>query len=330
MNKSLNLRRRELVLGTTLSAAGVFPRGVQAQPWQGGRPVKIIVPFPAGNTIDVLTRLIQPRLAEELGRAVVIENVSGAGGRIGMAAIARANPDGHTVGAVQGGLMIVQPHTFKELPYDVLNDFIPVAVSVWNYNVLAASKGAPFANVREMISWAAANPGKLMVGTNGEGGFPHLWFEDFSRRANFKFTHVPFRGAAELGTALIGEQLMVAADSMPGFQALIQADKIRLLATTNGTRVPEAPDAPTLNDFYPGFVRNGWFGYVVPAKTSPNVVVRLNAAVNKIINEPEVIKRLRTFSLTPDAKSPDFFAKLIKEDYDRFGAIVKAMDLKPQ
>lgn len=329
MKKTISIRAR-ILLVTVLAAASVIPATSVAEAWKTDRPIKIIVPYPPGNTIDVLARLVQSRLPKEIGRQVVVENVSGAAGQIGMRAIAHADPDGYTIGAVQGGPMIVQPHTLKSLPYDVLRDFTPVAVSAWNYNILAASPAAPFTSAKDMIVWAKANPGRLTVGTNGEGSYPHLWFEDFANKAGFTFTHVPYRGASEIGSALAGDQLMVAADSMPGMRALLEAKKVRLLAVTNKERVPEAADSPTLDEIFPGFVRNGWFGFAVPAKTNPEVVEKLNAAINKIVMEPEVADKLRAFGLTPDAQSPEFFAKLIKTDYERFGAIVKAIGLQPK
>jgi tripartite-type tricarboxylate transporter receptor subunit TctC len=318
------LKAGAAVVGSQLPALG------HAAAFDVDKPIRIIVPFPPGNTIDLLTRAIQPGLSREIGRPVVVENLTGAAGRIGMNAIARAAPDGYTVGAVQGGVVIIQPFTMKDLPYDVLTDFRAVSCSAWNYNVVVSAKSAPFATIQELVTWAKANPGKLTVGTNGEGGYPHVWFHDFSQRAGFKYTMVPFRGSTEIGTALAGDHIMVGADSMPGQRTLITSNQVRVLATTNGARAKEVPDTPTLNELYPGLVRNGWFGFMVPAKTSTEAVNRLNAAINKTITEPKVQELLASYPLISVAESADYFTKLVREDYDRFGAIIKQMGLKPQ
>jgi tripartite-type tricarboxylate transporter receptor subunit TctC len=323
--------RRQIIAAGAAIVGSQFPSVGRAAPYDADRPIRIIVPFPPGNTIDLLTRSIQPGLSQDIGRPVVVENLTGAAGRIGMNAIARAAPDGYTVGAVQGGVVIVQPFTMKDLPYDVLKDFRAVALSAWNYNVIVSAKDVPFANVQEMAKWAIANPGKLSVGTNGEGGYPHLWFTDFSKRAGFTFNHVPYRGSTEIGGALVGSHIMVGADSMPGQRTLIQSNQVKLLATTDAKRVKEAPDVPPIAEFYPGFPPyNGWFGFMVPAKTPTDVVNRLNAAINKAITAPGMEERLQQYPLVAEAKPADYFTKQIAEDYERFGAIVRGMGLKPQ
>jgi tripartite-type tricarboxylate transporter receptor subunit TctC len=215
------------------------------------KPIKLIVPFPPGNTLDIVARLVQTKMSQELGQSVYIENIGGAYAQIGMAAIARATPDGYTFGASQGGPMVVQPHTVKNLPYDTLRDFIPVAVSAWNYNALAGSLSAPFKTLPEMVTWARANPGKLTVGTTGEGGFAHLWFEDFRRYAKFEYTHVPYKGTANIASDLVSGAIMAGADGISGFAGLAKGEKIRIVAITNSTRVDQWPGVGLLSDVVP-------------------------------------------------------------------------------
>jgi len=292
------------------------------------KPIKLIVPFPPGNTLDIVARFVQTKMSQDLGQSVYIENIGGAYAQIGMAAIARANPDGYTFGASQGGPMVVQPHTVKNLPYDVLRDFIPVAVSAWNYNALAGSLSAPFKTLSEMVTWARANPGKLTVGTTGEGGFAHLWFEDFRRQAKFEYTHVPYKGTANIASDLVSGAIMAGADGISGFAGLAKGEKIRIVAITNSTKVEQWPGVSLLSDAVPGFVVNGWFGFVAPAKTPMAIVNRLNQAINAAMKSPEVQEKLPSYGLIGVTESAEYFDQLNRKDYERYGAIVKAIGLE--
>jgi tripartite-type tricarboxylate transporter receptor subunit TctC len=292
------------------------------------KPIKLIVPFPPGNTLDIVARFVQTKMSQDLGQSVYIENIGGAYAQIGMAAIARANPDGYTFGASQGGPMVVQPHTVKNLPYDVLRDFIPVAVSAWNYNALAGSLSAPFKTLSEMVTWARANPGKLTVGTTGEGGFAHLWFEDFRRQAKFEYTHVPYKGTANIASDLVSGAIMAGADGISGFAGLAKGEKIRIVAITNSTKVEQWPSVSLLSDAVPGFVVNGWFGFVAPAKTPMAIVNRLNQAINAAMKSPEVQEKLPSYGLIGVTESAEYFDQLNRKDYERYGTIVKAIGLE--
>jgi len=292
------------------------------------KPIKLIVPFPPGNTLDIVARFVQTKMSQDLGQSVYIENIGGAYAQIGMAAIARANPDGYTFGASQGGPMVVQPHTVKNLPYDVLRDFIPVAVSAWNYNALAGSLSAPFKTLSEMVTWARANPGRLTVGTTGEGGFAHLWFEDFRRQAKFEYTHVPYKGTANIASDLVSGAIMAGADGISGFAGLAKGEKIRIVAITNSTKVEQWPGVSLLSDAVPGFVVNGWFGFVAPAKTPMAIVHRLNQAINAAMKSPEVQEKLPSYGLIGVTESAEYFDQLNRKDYERYGAIVKAIGLE--
>ena len=320
--------RRQVIKTALLSAASAtMPAWGQAWP---NKTIKLIVPFPPGNTIDIVARLVQPRVSQELGQSVYIENIGGAYAQIGMAAIARANPDGYTFGASQGGPMVVQPHTVKNLPYDTIKDFVPIAVSAWNFNALAGSMSAPFKNLAEMVSWAQANPGKLTVGTTGEGGFAHLWFEDFRRQAKFEYTHVPYKGTANIAADLVSGAIMAGADGISGFASLAKGNKIRLVAITNKTPVEDWPGVNLLSDVVPGFAVNGWFGFIAPAKTPNNIVNRLNQAINNAIQSTEVKEKLASYGLVGVAESASYFDQLNRRDYERYGAIVKAIGLEPK
>jgi tripartite-type tricarboxylate transporter receptor subunit TctC len=328
-NKKTNFDERRLLIKSALATVGSFALPAMSDTWPS-KTIKLIVPFPPGNTIDILARLVQPIITQDLGQSVYIENIGGAYGQIGMAAIARATPDGYTFGATQGGPMVVQPHTVKNLPYDTIKDFSPVAVSAWNYNALAGSYSAPFKNLPEMVTWAKANPGKLTVGTTGEGGFAHLWFEDFRRKANFEYTHVPYKGTANINSDLVSGAIMAGADGISGFSGLAKGNKIRILAITNKTPVEQWPGVNLLSDVAPGFSVNGWFGFVAPAKTPKEIVQRLNQAINKAINSPDVVEKLQTYGLLGISESPSYFDQLNRKDFERYGEIVKMIGLEPK
>lgn len=323
--------RRKLLKMIMASGLAPFSNAGFAQTvWPKAKPIRIIVPFPPGNTIDTLARLVQTKISDVLDQSVIIDNLGGAYGRIGMSAIARANPDGYVLGAVQGGPMIVQPHTVKGLPYNTITDFAPVAVSAWNYNALAGSNTAPFKTLQQMVAWAKANPNKLTVGSTGEGGFSHLWFEDFRRQVGITYTHVPYKGTSGLATDLGAGEIMAAVDGISGFASFIKGGNIRLLATTNGTPPAEWPGVPTLSDVIPGFVVNGWFGFVFPAKTPVDIVNRMNQVINMAIQSPGASEKLASYGLLGVSQSPEYFDALIKKDHQRYGDIVKAVGIIPQ
>lgn len=210
----MNPSRRALIAG--MAASGLLPATrAWAQAWPQ-RPIKIIIPFPPGNTLDIMSRLIQPKLAELLGQPVIVENMAGASGQLGLSAVARAAPDGYTIGGGQGGTLTTLPHTTKKLSYDPLKDFVPIAVSTTNFLGIAANLDAPFKTIPEMIAYAKANPGKLTVATNGEGGFPHLAMEDLRIKAGFTYTHVPYKGSGPILNDLIGGQVQATFDGITG------------------------------------------------------------------------------------------------------------------
>jgi len=294
------------------------------------RPIRIVVPFPPGNTMDIMSRLIGPKLAERMGQPVVVENRPGASGMLGLDLVAKAAPDGYTLGAGQGGNLTVLPHTNKNIPYDPLKDFAPIAVSTTNYLGIVANPGAPFKTVGEMIAYAKANPGRLTVATNGEGGFPHLAFVHLGLMGGFEFTHVPYKGSAQIVTDVIGGQVMAAIDGITGLAPHARSGRLRLLAITNKTRVPLWPDTPAADESVPGYTSGGWFGYIAPAGTPRDIVAKLNEEINRAMKLPDVEDKLAAAGLIVVAESPEYFGELIRSDYAKYGKLVRAIGFKPQ
>ncbi len=307
---------------------GLAP-SVLAQSWPS-KPIKIIIPFPPGNTTDIMARLIGPKIAERLGQPIIVENRPGASGMLGLDYVAKAAPDGYILAAGQGGNMVVLPHTSKNIPYDALKDFVPIAVSTTNYLGIVAYPEVPFKSVGEMISYAKANPGKLTVATNGEGGFPHLAFEHLRVMGGFTFTHVPYKGSAAIATDVIGGQVQVGIDGITGLAPHVRSGRLRLLAITNRARVPLWPDTPTAGEAVPGYESGGWFGYVAPARTPRNIILRMNEEINRAIVLPDISEKLVGAGLIVVTESPEYFANLIKSDYAKYGKLTRDIGFQPQ
>ena len=293
------------------------------------RPIKIIIPFPPGNTTDIMTRMIAPKLQETMGQPIVVENRAGASGTIGMDFVAKSKPDGYTIVASQGGNMVVLPHTSKTIPYNPIKDFAPIALSTTNYLVVIANKDVPFKSVGEMVAWAKANPGKLTVGSNGEGGFPHLTFEHLAKAGDFTFTHVPYKGSAAVITDMAGGQVMLGIDGVSGPTPHIRSGLIKLLAVTNKVRVKDWPNTPAVAETLTGWDSNGWFGYSAPAGTPKEIVQKLNTEINKAMKSPEIVEQMAQYGLAVVTESPEYFAQELLKDYNKYGKLVKDIGYQP-
>jgi len=294
------------------------------------RPIRIVIPFPPGNTTDIMSRLIAPKMAERLGQQVIVENRPGASGMLGLDYVAKSPADGYTIACVQGGNMVVLPHTSKSIPYDPLKDFAPIAVSTTNYLAIVGNPNAPFKTIGEMVAYAKANPGKLTVATNGEGGFPHLAFEHLRNMGGFTYTHIPYKGSAAIATDIMGGQVQAGIDGITGMTPHIKSGRLRLLATTNKTRPVLWPDTPVAAEDVPGYESGGWFGYAAPAATPRDIIMRLNAEINRALREPDVSDKLVNAGLIIVGESPEYFAELLKADYAKYGKLVKDIGFTPQ
>jgi tripartite-type tricarboxylate transporter receptor subunit TctC len=307
----------------------LFSLTAQAQPYPT-KPIRIVIPFPPGNTTDIMSRLIAPKMSERLGQPVIVENRPGASGMLGLEQVAKSPADGYIIACVQGGNMVVLPHTSKTIGYDPLKDFAPISVTTFNYLAIVANPEAPFKTIGEMVKYAKANPGKLTVATNGEGGFPHLAFEHLRTMADFTYTHIPYKGSAAIATDIIGGQVMVGIDGITGMTPHIKSERLRLLATTNKTRPALWPNHPVAAEDVPGYESGGWFGYAAPAKTPREIILKLNEAINRAMRAPDVADKLEAAGLIIRTEPPEFFAEVLKSDYDKYGKLVKAIGFVPQ
>jgi tripartite-type tricarboxylate transporter receptor subunit TctC len=315
------------VLGVSLATA----TAAHAQQQYPTKPIRFVIPFPAGDSLDIMSRLIAPAFVERLGQSIIVDNRPGAAGQLGLEIGARAPADGYTVIGGQGGNLSVQPHTYKKLPYDPFRDFTPVALSTTNYLALIASPNAPFKNVQELIAYAKNNKGKLSFASNGEGGFPHMSMEMLRVQAGlFDYTHVPYKGAAQIMTDMMSSRIDTTILGIGSVTPYIKAGRVRMLAVTSPSRQDLWPDVPSIAEVLPGYDSRGWFGYVAPAGTPKNVVAVLNREINRAMSAPDVKEKLNAVGLAVVTESPEWFGKVLRADYEKYGKLIRAIGLQPQ
>ncbi len=320
MNKT---SRRQFVRNSLGAAAALAVAGpVFAQPSDA---ITIVVPFPAGGVTDIVTRLVGRKIGSLLGRLVIIDNRAGAGGRIGTAFVKRAAPDGRTI--VLGGTvtMVTGPLVWKEVPYDALHDFAPISNAFEFELALAVASNVPVKDFAEYAKWVASDPKNAMVGSPSSGGLGHLMALQLGHSLKTDIEHIAFKGSAPLQNDLMGGQVPAALDTI---DAQLRSKGTKVLATTGRRRSPYLPNVPTFTELgYPDVQGAGWFGYLAPKGTPPQIVAQLSKAIGEAMNDPEIAERMRTLSYVSAASTPEQFATRIKADRDQWGQIVAAAKL---
>ncbi|MES2242731.1 MAG: tripartite tricarboxylate transporter substrate binding protein [Pseudomonadota bacterium] len=317
---------RRTLLALALIASSLFS-AAQAQTWPA-KPVKVIVNFPPGGAADQLARAIGVPLAEALGQPVVVENRGGANGNIGGEAVAKAAADGYTLLMSSGGMVSVNPHLYPKMSFNPAKDLVPVAAAARVLVFLEVKPSLPVNNVKEFLAYLKANPGKLSFGSPGNGSSPHLAAEMLKAQTNSFAVHVPYRGAAPAMQDLLGGQLDFMFDPGIGLQH-VKAGKLKLLAVGSAKRSPLFPDVPTLDEVgLKNFDADTWFGFYAPAGTPPAVVSRLNQEINKILATQPVKDRIMAIGGIPAPMSPSDFNMRAAIDGTRFGALIRARNIK--
>jgi tripartite-type tricarboxylate transporter receptor subunit TctC len=222
------------------------------------KPIKIIVPAGPGDSCDILTRLIAPKLTERLGQPIVVDNRAGSAGQLGLTLLKQAPPDGYTLGCGQGGNMVIVPLAYAKVAYDSRKDFTPMAMMASNFVALVVNPKTPFKTVKELIDYGKANPGKLTFGTNGEGAFLHFATEQLRMMAGFDYMHVPYRDMNAVFTQMLGGDIDASVGSFISVQPLADSGKLRLLGIARATRSPDYPNVPTISETVPGYTSGGW------------------------------------------------------------------------
>jgi tripartite-type tricarboxylate transporter receptor subunit TctC len=319
------MKRRALLLLCALLAAG----SARADDYPS-KSIRLIVPFAAGGAVGAVARVLSTPLSASLGQPVVIDNRGGAGGIIGMDAVAKAAPDGYTLLLAHSGLTYM-PGLYKKLPFDPVKDFAGVITAVSGSYVLAVSAQAPFKSVAELIAYAKANPGKLTYGSAGIGSTLHLAAEFFRRAAGIEILHVPYKGAAQATTDLVGGQVQMMFGPLVAIMPLADAGKLRALAVTSARRSALAPNVPTMIESgIPGFEVTGWYGLAAPAGTPEDVIEKLNSETNKALKSAELIEQFRLQGYEPLGGTPDEMNAQIKADAVRWTRIIQDAGIQPQ
>jgi len=292
------------------------------------RPIKLIVPIPAGGAPDIAARVVGQKLSELLGQAFVIENHAGSNGNIAGDLVAKAPPDGYTLLLGQDSLVAINPHLYAKMPFDPLKDLAPVATLVSNQFVLAVNPSLPVRNFQEFIEYARRTTPPLPYASGGNGSQHHLSMEILKQRAGIDLLHVPFKGGAPATVATVaGDTAAMFAGTSTKPQ--IKAGKLRALAATGAQRSPEFPDLPTIGEFYPGYEVTIWLALFAPAGTPDAVLARLRTAVDKALGAPDVKEKLNAAGgVEPFVTTPEEFVALIRRDYDKYGKIVKSIGVK--
>ena len=319
-------RRRALAALALIALASAPATHAQAQAWPD-KPVRILVPAPAGSSLDVLARTIGDRLKDKFNQPVIVENKPAAGGTVATAEVAKATPDGSVLLLGFNGPLATGPLVTK-VPYDVQKDLVPVVITSSQPNVLAVNAALPIRNVADLVAWSKANPGKLNFASVGNGSSSHLNAELLKSMAGIEAVHVPFNGSppAVLSTVQ-GETQMIFAVMQP-LQAQIQGGKLRAIAVTTPKRFALLPDLPTIAESgYPAFEALAWNGLVAPAGTPRAVVEKINAEVNAILKQPEVAQKMNAAGFDLVGGTPEDFARLMQSETARWTPVVKKLGI---
>jgi tripartite-type tricarboxylate transporter receptor subunit TctC len=314
-------------LTATLLLLCALPAGAAAEVWPQ-RPIKMIIPFPAGGGTDFIGRLTAKHLSDRLGQQVFVENRGGANGAIGLQALMQSDPDGYTIATSSDTPLVVNPWLYDKLPYQALRDFVPVATTVRFPGMLAVHPSVPVRTVAELIALAKAKPGGLAYASAGVGNFSHLAMELFSLATGVKLLHVPYKGTGPASLALIGGEVQMGFNNVQTLLQNVREGQLRALAVAEPQRVPALPDVPTVAETVPGFAMAPWIGVIVPARTPSDIVARLSQETLAVMRDPEVVKLLTDQQVTPMATGPQAFEQLIRTDLERWAKVIKAAGIK--
>jgi tripartite-type tricarboxylate transporter receptor subunit TctC len=315
---------QSMVLALALLAGS----GVLAQTAYPDRPIKMIVPLAAASAVDVAARIVTQKMSENMGQQIVIINQAGAAGLIGAEQVARADPDGYTIGGFNDSIMTMVPNMQSNMRWDIIKDFDPVSlVATVEWGLIAGTK-TPYKTAADLIAAAKAAPGKIDYGSGGPGSPQHLAMAMFASAAGISLTHVPYKGATQAATDVAAGQIPVGFQGIGTVAALVRGGQLRLIGVTTEKRMPQFPDVPTVSESgLPGFFFNSWFAILAPAGTPKEIVARLNAEVLKAVSDPEVRRKLEDLGFAVRGSSPPELGTMTREQLAKYARVIKEMGI---
>lgn len=322
----MNIRKRKALtaaLGGLMAVSAISSVFAQTTPAWPERPIQLLIPYPPGGSTDLIARPLSAKLKDRLGQPIVLDYKPGAGGTLASNIAANAKPDGYTL------IMVLAAHAinhslYPKLPYDTRKDFTPVSLVANLPLLVAGSSKLKAGSVQELIAEAKANPGKIMFGSAGNGNTSHLAAELFSSVAGIKMTHVPYKGSAQMVTAMLAGEVDVVFDSASTSLPHVQSGKLRALAVTGDKRLPMIPDVPTMQEAgVPNFVVNGWYAIVAPAGTPASIVERLSREIAAVVKQPEFKSQLESGGYQLVGSTPAALATHIESEIQRWSKVVK-------
>jgi tripartite-type tricarboxylate transporter receptor subunit TctC len=294
------------------------------------RPVRLIVPFPAGGAVDIVARLVAEKMSEALSVQFIVDNRAGAGGAIGTRTVAQAPADGYTLLLASSSSLSINPHLTLHQSYDPFTDFSPVILVGYAPNVLVANPSVPANNVNDLIALAKAKPDSLSFASNGVGTVSHLTAEWFNQRIGVKLLHVPYKGATPAVVDTMAGHTSLLFAVFPSVSSELKAGNLKAIAVTSAKRMAAYPAIPALSETLPGFESNQWWSVMGPAKLPPAIVARLNTALNQVLSTADMKQKFAAVGAEPAGGTPAELAAYLKTDSDRWAGVVKAAGIKPE
>lgn len=316
-----------------MMAAGIAAAATLASPLALGqgfpaKPIELVIPYPPGASTDLIGRIMQGGLSAALGQPVVIDNKGGAGGNVGASYVAKSAPDGYRLLLATNAITTINPHVTKGGNFDAAKELTAVGQIANTPIAIAVRADAPYSSIAELVAFAKSNPGKLSYGTPGNGSPHHIIGELLKQQAGINMVHVPYRGVGPAMTDLLGGSIQVVLSTLAGLVPQVAAGKVKVLATAEAKRVEGAANIPVVAETYPGFVASSWFGIYAPTGTPPDVIRRLNAAINTVVASEDAKSKMTAAFLVPEGGSVESFAKLTQADYARWGQLVREKNIR--